>query len=183
MPAKNETHQGMTQLAAALAVLMSMAALLAVAFNKEGNSPQLVAATGMGVGTQAGMMGTRGAAGAAGAGVENIKLVVKSDEEKGKMGPDGSWHDAFLPADFSIKTGAIARVTVYNYDDMPHTFTAPGLGVNVQIPGGSEDKPGTVTFTINAPDRAGTYEWICALPCDPWAMSHMGYMKGRVTVT
>lgn len=177
MPAKHDTHQGMTQLAAALAVLMSMAALLGVAFNKEDGASGPVTAAG----ALAPGMGTMGTAGAAG--VESVKLVIKSDEEKGKMGPDGNWHDAFLPADFSIKAGATEQVTVYNYDDMPHTFTAPGLGVNEQIPGGSEDKPGKVTFTIHAPDKAGSYEWFCAAPCDPWAMTHMGYMKGRVTVT
>jgi plastocyanin len=154
-----------------------MAALLGVAFNKEnGSSPAATAASGL-----APSMGAMGTAGAAP--VETMKLVVKSDEEKGKMGPDGNWHDAFLPADFSIKAGATVQVTVYNYDDMPHTFTAPGLGVNAQIPGGSEDKPGEVTFTIHAPDEAGSYGWYCAAPCDPWAMSHMGYMKGRVRVT
>ncbi|MGB7587114.1 MAG: cupredoxin domain-containing protein [Solirubrobacterales bacterium] len=114
---------------------------------------------------------------------ENVKVVVKSDEEHGKKGSDGNWHDAFLPSDFSVKAGATVSVTVYNYDDMPHSFTAPELGTNAQIPGGSEDKPSKTTFTFKAPDKAGSYEWICVQPCDPWAMTHDGFMKGYVTVT
>lgn len=114
---------------------------------------------------------------------EDVKLVVKSDEEEGKKGSDGQWHDAFLPADFSVKAGATVHVTVYNYDDMPHTFTAPGLGTNAKISAGSEKKASKTTFTFTAPDKAGSYEWLCTLPCDPWSMAHYGFMKGHVTVT
>lgn len=78
--------------------------------------------------------------------------------------------------------GATVRVAVYNYDDMPHTFTATELGVNAKVPAGSEEKPSKVTFTFQAPQEAGSYEWFCALPCDPWSMTHYGYMKGYVKV-
>lgn len=114
---------------------------------------------------------------------ENVKLVIKTDEEQGKKGPDGKWHDAFLPADFSVKAGSTVHVTVYNYDDAPHSFNSSELGANATIPGGSETKPGKTTFTFTAPQKAGKYDWYCAMPCDPWAMSHDGYMKGYVTVT
>ncbi len=66
---------------------------------------------------------------------------------------------------------------------MPHTFTAMGLRTNVEIAAGSEEKPSKTTFTFQAPQQAGSYEWYCALPCDPWAMAHFGFMKGHVTVT
>jgi plastocyanin len=115
-------------------------------------------------------------------GAEDVKLVVKSDEQKAKKGPDGNWHDAFLPANFSIEAGDTVHVTVYNYDDMPHSFTSPELGVNQKISAGSEEKPSKTTFTFTAPHKSGSYEWFCALPCDPWAMNHIGYMRGRVTV-
>jgi plastocyanin len=114
---------------------------------------------------------------------EDVKLVIKSDEEKGKKGSDGEWHDSFLPADFSVEAGATVHVTVYNYDDMPHSFTAPDLGTNATIAAGDEDKASKTTFTFKAPDKAGSYDWFCALPCDPWAMAHEGFMKGHVTVT
>jgi plastocyanin len=114
---------------------------------------------------------------------EQVKLVIKSDEEHGKKGSDGNWHDAFLPADFSVKAGATVQVTVYNYDDMPHSFTAADLNANATISPGSEDKPSKTTFTFTAPSKPGSYEWLCVAPCDPWAMGHAGFMKGRVTVS
>lgn len=169
MPSGHEGRQdrGFTQLAALIAVLLSMASLLAVAFKLEDSQQPA---------SQAVAVAATGSS-------ESMKLVVKSDEEKGKKGSDGAWHDAFLPADFSVKAGATVTVTVYNYDDMPHTFTAPELGANVEVAAGSEDKPSKTTFTFQAPDKAGSYEWYCALPCDPWAMTHFGFMKGHVTVT
>jgi membrane fusion protein, multidrug efflux system len=114
---------------------------------------------------------------------QHLTLVVKSDAEHARKGPDGKWHDAFVPADFSVKAGQRVTVTVNNYDDAQHTFTAPELGVNVVIPGGAATKPGTATFSFTAPAKAGSYQWICAMPCDPWAMAHDGFMRGHVQVT
>jgi plastocyanin len=176
MSGNSETRQDFgsasrfTMLAATFAVLLSMAALLAVALKLDNSGS-----------TQSASAATASANGAA-ALPESVKLTIKSDEEEGKKGIDGNWHDAFLPADFSVKAGATVKVTVYNYDDMPHTFTSPGLGTNVEIAPGSEDKPSKTTFTFKAPDKAGSYEWYCALPCDPYSMVHFGFMKGHVTV-
>jgi plastocyanin len=164
-----------TQLAAVVAVLLSMASLLAVAFKLDNSN------SSSGTATAASNTATSGGATASSA--ENVKLVIKSDEEKGKKGPEGTWHDAYLPADFSVKAGATVHVTVYNYDEGPHSFTAAQLGTNATIAAGTEDKPSKTTFTFTAPQKAGSYEWFCAMPCDPWAMSHEGFMKGRVTVT
>lgn len=166
MPANSHTQpdRGFTQLAATFAVLLSMAALIAVAFKSENRGTVLAAAV------------------APAASVENVKLTVKSDEEHGKKGPEGTWHDAFLPADFSVKAGATVQVTVYNYDEGEHSFTSSGLGTNVMIPGGSEEKPSVTTFTFHAPKKAGSYQWICMMPCDPWAMNSDGFMRGHVKV-
>lgn len=112
-----------------------------------------------------------------------IAIVAKSDTEHGRKGPDGKWHDAFLPADFTVKAGQRVTLTFTNYDDMAHSFNAAQLGVNVTVPGGSAKKPGTATVTFTAPTKPGAYLWICAMPCDPWAMSHDGYMRGYVKVT
>jgi plastocyanin len=166
---------GFTQFLAALAVLISLGALGAVAFKLDNSNAGSQSASAASAAPAAEAMP-----------VENVKLVIKSDDEEGRKGSDGNWHDAFLPADFSVKAGATVKVTVYNYDDMPHSFTAAGLGVNQTIPAGGgsmKEAPGKVTFTFTAPMKAGSYEWYCALPCDPWAMAHEGFMKGKVTVT
>jgi FtsP/CotA-like multicopper oxidase with cupredoxin domain len=141
--------------------------------------------------------------------VRNVKLTMKPDS---KRGPDGKTHDAFLPtANFSVKAGQRVRVTIYNYDDMPHSFTSPGLakgaaipvgeqqtqgtaqdikvmptpgiGVDKMIPAGSDKSPSKTIVTFTAPAKAGSYIWYCKMPCDPWAMSHLGYMVGRVKVS
>ena len=171
---------GFTELAAVVAVLLSMASLLAVAFKLDNSGGEQIATAAMPMrgGVMNGIPGNVAAPSG-----ESVKLTIKSDEEEGKKGSDGNWHDAFLPADFSVGVGETVRVTVYNYDDMPHSFTAAQLGANVTIPGGSEDKPSVTTFTFKAPQKAGSYEWYCAIPCDPWAMSHDGFMRGHVTVT
>jgi plastocyanin len=115
---------------------------------------------------------------------EAVKLLVKTDVEHGKRGPDGTWHDSFLPGDFSVHAGDKVTVTVENYDSSPHTFTAPSMGVNAIIPGGgSASSPHETTFTFTAPKTAGKFQWWCSIPCDPWSMAHNGYMRGFVTVT
>jgi heme/copper-type cytochrome/quinol oxidase subunit 2 len=114
---------------------------------------------------------------------ESLSIAVKADDEHGRRGPDGQWHDAFLPADFTVHAGAVVTVTVTNYDGGPHSFTSPSMGVNQTIPGGgSLNAPSRVTFKFTAPKKAGKYQWWCAVPCDPWAMKHDGYMRGFVTV-
>lgn len=112
---------------------------------------------------------------------ETVNLVVKSDDEHGKMGSDGNWHDAFLPADFTVHAGAVVTVTVQNYDNSPHSFSSSDLNVNQVIKAGSEDTPSTTTFTFTA-SKAGSYTWKCDPACDPWAMNHDGFMRGVVTV-
>jgi plastocyanin len=151
-----------------LALVISMGALLAVAFKLNDTNNSGTASMPMTSSTKAA--------------VENVKLVVKSDEEHGKKGPEGTWHDAFLPADFSVKPGSVVHVTVYNYDEGEHSFTSSSLGTNVTIAAGSEAEPAVTTFTFRAPEEAGRYAWLCALPCDPWAMSHNGFMRGYVSV-
>lgn len=114
--------------------------------------------------------------------VQNVKLVIKSDSEHGKKGSDGKWHDAYLPADFAVTAGAKVDVTVLNYDDSSHSFSSSSLKVNALIKGGKSSKPSKTTFSFVAPKKSGKYQWWCAMPCDPWAMSHNGFMRGIVSV-
>jgi heme/copper-type cytochrome/quinol oxidase subunit 2 len=113
-----------------------------------------------------------------------LSMSVKADTEHGRLGPDKQWHDAIAPADFSVHAGSTVTISVANYDSGPHTFTSPALNVNGTIAGGgSIGAPSATTFTFTAPSKPGKYAWWCAVPCDPWAMAHDGYMRGYVTVT
>ena len=112
----------------------------------------------------------------------SIALTIKSDTQHGNRDAKGVWHDAYLPAAFSVSPGARVTVTVTNDDPSPHTFTAAGLKVNAVIAAAKGAKPGVTTFSFTAPTRKGAYDWFCAAGCDPWAMTHLGFMKGRVTV-
>jgi plastocyanin len=111
----------------------------------------------------------------------HVDLTIKSDTEHGKKGADGKWHDAYLPAKFTIHSGQTVVVTIHNYDDAYHTFTAKRLGLNVVVRGGSATKPSVTTFTFRA-GKPGTYLWHCLANCDGWAMDRVGFMAGRVTV-
>ena len=84
--------------------------------------------------------------------VQHVKLVVKSDEQHGKKGSDGKWHDAFLPASFKVKAGAKVVVSVVNYDDMAHSFHSKGLKTNAIIMPGT-DKGKLTKFTFVAPKK------------------------------
>lgn len=104
--------------------------------------------------------------------IENVKSPEGS--EPAFVGPGRKPGAAVL---FSVTAHAEVKVVVVNHDSGPHTFTAPGLGVNVTLAAGAK-----TTFQFAAPG-AGTYVWYCEVPCGPWVMSHPGYMKGKVTVS
>lgn len=170
---------GLTGLLSIMAIIVSVVALASKSQTEKvtmGATP----AAGMAA-TMSG--GGRGMAAAQGAGKpEAVKLVMKSDSEHAMKGPDGKYHDAVMPANFTIHAGDRVTVTVYNYDDMPHSWTSSDFSVNQSIPAGSETAPSKTTFTFTAPTTAGKYQWWCAVPCDPYSMSTDGLMRGSVTV-
>jgi plastocyanin len=178
---------GLTGLLSILAVIVAVDAL-------SSSNPSNTMMTGQSAGTMASRMAVIGESGSAGQGSgataagksEAVKLVIKSDAEHGKRGPDGKWHDAFLPGDFKVQPGATVTVTVLNYDNMTHSFTSSALSsaqlINQMFPAGSASSPSETTFKFTAPSTPGKYAWWCAVPCDPWAMAHDGFMRGYVTV-
>jgi plastocyanin len=188
-PAQPSSHSGFALLIATMALVFAIGAILAVAFKLDSMHSSANSGVAMVNGSTHGsssMMGGTGSTGTGAAtgtaGVEEVNIVVKSDEEHAKLGPEGTWHDAFLPADFSVDPGATVKVTVLNYDEGEHSFTAPMLGLNVVVAAGTSKEPKVTTFTFTAPARTGSYMWFCAKPCDPWAMAHDGYMRGFVSV-
>jgi plastocyanin len=115
---------------------------------------------------------------------QRVTLVIVPDALKGS---DKRTHDAYVPASFTASVGQQVIVTVYNLDTAPHSFTAPGLSLNVIVSGARDQGyVGIKTFSFTA-KKAGTYRWKCILPCDnggvnAWAMTHDGYMAGTVTI-
>ncbi|HZD03562.1 MAG TPA: cupredoxin domain-containing protein [Longimicrobiales bacterium] len=110
---------------------------------------------------------------------ESFTISLKGEA---KLAPDGERYDAFSMTEFTVRAGVPVTMTIYNYDDMPHSFTSPRLGVDHMVASGEEDAPSVTRFTFT-PTKAGTYWWYCATPCDEWAMTHIGYMIGKITVT
>lgn len=103
-----------------------------------------------------------------------------------KLGPDGKMHDAFTPADFTVTQNRPVKVTVYSYDDAPHSVTASDLQLNAMIaPSTQKGVPAVTTFSFT-PTKTGKFLWNCDLPCDGdadgWAMANPGFMSGYITV-
>lgn len=90
--------------------------------------------------------------------------------------------------------GNIASVDGMSYSALDvskvaHTFTIPGLGVNVPIPGDVPQNQRTITVTFSfLTGNAGTYMWRCMDPCGSgsqgWSgpMALPGYMQGTLTL-
>lgn len=107
-----------------------------------------------------------------------VTLKIDTPPLGGMYGGTGQVQDAYSPAYFSVPAGETVHVTVINYDQAWHTFTAPALGLNVWVrPAGSH--PSKTTFSFTTPST-GYFEWFCDLPCDGWSMQAPGYMEGEI---
>jgi hypothetical protein len=92
--------------------------------------------------------------------------------------------------------------TVVNPDVASHTFTVPGLGISVALPGVGDNAPNqcsvapcplsqahnTITFQFRSPGP-GTYRWQCFVPCafgflygNGGPMQTIGWMDGELKV-
>jgi plastocyanin len=124
------------------------------------------------------------------------KTMIVVGHTLGQKGFDGLTHDTTYGANFSVERGVRVSVTVYNFDEGPHTITNKALGLNVQIPGAKNEEkgvPSKTTFGFTA-KKVGVYRWYCSIPCDKgqgyWAMAvtkkgvgRDGFMAGYITVT
>lgn len=109
-----------------------------------------------------------------------VTWSMYADSNQKVKGPDGKWHDGMIPGNPTVLAGRVT-VTALNYDTSVHTITSPTLGLAEKIPPAHGNTPGKLTFTFTA-TTPGTYQWFCVEPCDPWAMTHNGYMRGNITV-
>jgi heme/copper-type cytochrome/quinol oxidase subunit 2 len=91
-----------------------------------------------------------------------------------KPGADGKLHDAFSITQFTVQAGRPVKLVINNTDSAVHSITAPGAGVNIVV------RPGSHVYTLLV-HKTGKFTWFCAYPCDPYSMSHIGYMRGYIT--
>ncbi len=111
---------------------------------------------------------------------EHVTLTARPAAQRG---PDGKMHDVYTNTTIRATVGQQVIVTVYNYDNARHSFTAPALHINQIMPGTKhEGTPTRTTFTFTV-TRAGTYHWLCTMPCDDWSMARNGFMAGTITIT
>jgi plastocyanin len=156
---------------AAVGFLLAIAAIAAVVFTAHvnGNATAAQGAPSSNVATPA----------AAPQHASAVSWRMYADSNQKVKGPDGKWHDAMIPGNPTVQAGKVT-VTVYNYDTSVHTINSTALGLAEKIPGAHGNTPGKLTFTFAA--KPGKYQWFCIMPCDPWAMTHNGYMRGYITV-
>lgn len=118
-----------------------------------------------------------------------VTITIVNNDPGDTALPDNS---PFTKVQGVVGGAALFDGTPYTYlspDKVAHTFTIPGLGVSVPIPGDipAGHKGISVTFTVQT-GAAGLYYWQCMDPCgsDPngWGgpMSATGYMRGAFTV-
>jgi len=93
-----------------------------------------------------------------------------------KPGPDGKLHDAFSVTNFYVHVGQPVKLVINNTDTVPHSINASAVGVKIIA------KPGTHTYTLLV-RKAGRFQWMCMMPCDPYSMAHDGYMRGYITAS
>lgn len=130
-------------------------------------------------------------------GTERITVyVLPGGRGFGFTGPDNAHHDTVVPSSFVLRKGVPVTLTLINLDDMNHSITAPGLGVNIVIKPGVDRKDGAVTPSVTTytfvPGKAGEFRWFCVFPCDMpqhWAMTASydgpdrdGFMAGIIRV-
>lgn len=79
-------------------------------------------------------------------------------------------------------------VTTVNAQDVAHTFTVPGLNLNLPIPVAPTGGTVTVKATFKLP-KSGTFDWQCEAPCGTgstgWGgpMITPGFMEGSINIT
>lgn len=111
------------------------------------------------------------------AGAAPVESVVYLSVSPGlKPGPDGKLHDAFSVTDFQAHVGQPVKLVINNTDTVAHSINAPGAGVDIVV------RPGTHSYTLLV-RHPGRFAWFCMMPCDPFSMSHLGYMRGEITAT
>lgn len=93
-----------------------------------------------------------------------------------KPGTDGKLHDAFSVTNFYAHVGQPVKLVINNTDTVDHSINSPNIGVDIVA------RPGMHTYTLLV-RKPGRFLWMCMMPCDPYSMSHAGYMRGYITAS
>ncbi len=124
-----------------------------------------------------------------------IKLtIINHDDGTAPLPPSSPWSKVWgSDPTYGLVTGGYEtvngkKVTSINPNDVSHTFTIPGLLINVPIPAAvSESQPAVVVFEFSVGTK-GVFHWICAAPCGSGstgmggAMNTSVWMEGNVEV-
>jgi hypothetical protein len=73
-----------------------------------------------------------------------------------------------------VRAGRPIKLVIDNTDTVEHSINSAGAGLNIVA------RPGAHTYTLIIHKR-GRFPWMCMCPCDPYSMSHVGYMRGYIT--
>jgi heme/copper-type cytochrome/quinol oxidase subunit 2 len=155
-------------------IIVAIAVIVACSINR----PTLISLKGQPTVTRAAAVSSGAAKPVAATFVDQrVQTVVYLSVSPGiKPGADGKLHDAWSQTDFAVHVGQPVKLVVNNTDDVPHSISSPAAGVNIVA------RPGTHTYTLLV-TKAGTFQWFCGQPCDPYSMTHDGYMHGTIVAS
>ena len=86
--------------------------------------------------------------------------------------------DRAVPANFALAPGVPVELTITNRTHQFHTFSIPGLRVNVLVRPAHGKTPGKTTVTFLAHDF-GTFSWLCQI-CPSGIHGRHHAMKGKI---
>lgn len=69
------------------------------------------------------------------------------------------------------------KTTVVNKNDVAHTLTIPGLGLNIPIPAKTAKEPYVTVKAFYNAGKAGTYSWQCMVNCGSGSSGWEGAMS------
>lgn len=129
----------------------------------------------------------------------HVTLAIIPASARLAKGPDGAYHDAFIPSSIAVRVGQVIYLNIVNYSPDSHSFDVPDLRLNLDIAPATTDPAGSTkpdtTTAMFAVAQPGVYHWSCRKLCDGdasnWAMSdgtgqvvgQDGFMAGTITAT
>ena len=118
---------------------------------------------------------------------DTVVLTIKSyDDGTAPLSPDSPYNKVLGTVNGTELVNG-QPVSQFADNAVAHTFTVPGLGLNIVVPAAPTGGTVTVQATFKVP-KAGTYNWQCEAPCGTTAsgwggpMETPGWMQGTITI-